>query len=184
MKVLVTGGCGYVGTVLTDDPDLTCRIAGFRPNALVRVVADSHLRTPLTARLVASAAATPTWILARSAGDELRRSALADLGVEVIGVAGAGEAIGVDLPAALHALAERGLTRLLVEGGGQLAASLLRADLVDRIAWFHAPAVMGGDGWPAARAFGVETLAAMPRFVRESAVPLGDDMLTELRRAA
>jgi diaminohydroxyphosphoribosylaminopyrimidine deaminase / 5-amino-6-(5-phosphoribosylamino)uracil reductase len=56
--------------------------------------------------------------------------------------------------------------------------------LVDRIAWFHAPAVMGGDGWPAAQAFGVETLAAMPRFLRQSAVPVGADMLTHLRRAA
>ena len=68
---------------------------------------------------------------------------------------------------------------MLVEGGAQLAASLLRADLVDRIAWFHAPAVMGGDGWPAVQAFGVERLDAMPRFSRVAETPLGDDMLTE-----
>ena len=69
-----------------------------------------------------------------------------------------------------------------MEGGAQLAASLLRADLVDRIAWFHAPAVMGGDAWPAVQAFGIERLDAMPRFSRIAETPLGDDMLTEFAR--
>jgi diaminohydroxyphosphoribosylaminopyrimidine deaminase/5-amino-6-(5-phosphoribosylamino)uracil reductase len=91
---------------------------------------------------------------------------------------------GVDLSAALAKLADRGITRVLVEGGAQLAAALLRADLVDRIAWFHAPAVMGGDGWPAVQAFGTDRLGVMPRFVHASAIELGEDMLTELRRAA
>ena len=71
---------------------------------------------------------------------------------------------------------------MLVEGGGQLAAALMRADLVDRIAWFHAPAVMGGDGWPGVQAFGVEKLAIMPRFVRTRITPLGDDLLSEFTR--
>ncbi len=66
----------------------------------------------------------------------------------------------------------------------QLAAALLRADLVDRVCWFHAPSVMGADGWPATQAFGVQVLAAMPRFVRSFAQPIGADMLTEFRRAA
>lgn len=171
-----------VGTVLTDDPELTCRIPGFTPVAPVRVVADSHLRTRLTARLVATARQTPTWIILRNGADPARRRALTDLGVTLIDVPGA-EA-GVDLRRGLEALAERGITRLLVEGGGQLAGSLLRADLVDRIAWFHAPAVIGGDGWPAAQAFGVARLADMPRFVRHAATAVGPDMLTELRRAA
>jgi len=56
--------------------------------------------------------------------------------------------------------------------------------LVDRLAWFHAPTVMGGDGWPAAQAFGIEALASMPRFVRQAATATGDDMLTLFRRAA
>ncbi len=171
-----------VGTVLTDDPDLTCRIAGFRPVPLVRVVADSHLRVPLTARLVATAAQTPTWIISRNGADPERRQALSGAGVAVIEVGAADP--GVDLRQALQALGDRGLTRLLVEGGAQLAAALLRADLVDRVAWFHAPSVMGGDGWPAAQAFGAQSLAAIPRFQREYASLIGEDMLTELRRAA
>jgi diaminohydroxyphosphoribosylaminopyrimidine deaminase/5-amino-6-(5-phosphoribosylamino)uracil reductase len=174
-----------VGTVLTDDPELTCRIPGFRPTSPVRVVADSHLRTRLTSRLVATAREAPTWILARPGADADRRRALAGAGVTVITVepAGAGAGLGVDPGEALRALAGRGITRLLVEGGAQLAAALLRADLVDRLVWFHAPSVMGADGWPAAQAFGVTDLAAMPRFVRHAARPVGEDMLTELRRA-
>ncbi len=171
-----------VGTVLADDPDLTCRIPGYKPVSAVRVVADSHLRTRLTSRLVATAAKAPTWLITRDGADPVRRRALEGAGVTVITVA-AGTP-GVDLVAALEVLAERGITRLLAEGGGQMAAALLRADLVDRIAWFHAPSVMGGDGWPAAQAFGTDRLAAMPRFVRASATELGEDMLTELRRAA
>ncbi len=111
-----------VGTVVADDPDLTCRIQGFRPTPLVRVVADSHLRTPLTARLVATARETPTWILARHDADAERRRVLVGAGVVVLGVApaGAGVGLGVDLVDALRVLAERGITRLLV--GGRRAA--------------------------------------------------------------
>ncbi len=175
-----------VGTVLADDPDLTCRIEGFRATPLVRVVADSHLRTPLTCRLVATAKAAPTWILARHGADRDRTYALGQAGVAVVTVetAGDGVQLGVDLPRALQVLAARGITRVLAEGGAQLAAALLRADAVDRIAWFHAPAVLGADGWPAAQAFGVSALAAMPRFTRTGAMPLGDDMLTEFARMA
>jgi diaminohydroxyphosphoribosylaminopyrimidine deaminase/5-amino-6-(5-phosphoribosylamino)uracil reductase len=171
-----------VGTVLTDDPDLTCRLPGYKPVSPVRVVADSHLRTRLTCRLIASAAQAPTWLVARDTASPERRRALEAAGAGVITVAAG--TIGINLEAAMAALADRGITRVLVEGGAQLAAALLRADLVDRIAWFHAPTVMGGDGWPAAQAFGTDRLAAMPRFVRTSATELGEDMLTELRRAA
>lgn len=169
-----------VGTVMADDPDLTCRLPGYRALPQVRVVADSHLRTALTARLVATARTSPTWIVARNGADATRRRALADLGVTLIDVPGS-EA-GVDMKRALQALAERGITRLLVEGGGQLAASLLRADLVDGIAWFHAPAVMGGDGWPGVQGFGISRLADMPRFVRHSTLEVGADLLSEFRR--
>ncbi len=171
-----------VGTALADDPDLRCRIEGFRPTQVVRVVADSRLRLRLICRLVATAREAPTWILAREDANPDRRAALTRAGAEVIPVPGA--ALGVDMTEALRALAARGITRLLVEGGAQLAASLLRADLVDRLAWFHAPTVMGSDGWPAAAAFGVEKLAQMPRFEPVSGARIGNDMFTELRRVA
>lgn len=171
-----------VGTVLADDPDLTCRIPGFRPTPVVRVVVDTHLRTGLTTRLVATAADTPTWMLIRAGTDPDRRRAMADLGVRVIEVPGA--SAGVDLAQGMAALAEAGLTRVLVEGGAKIAAALLRADQVDRLAWFHAPGVMGGDGWPAVQAFGIEQLALMPRFVRRDMRLVGDDMLSEFVRIA
>jgi diaminohydroxyphosphoribosylaminopyrimidine deaminase/5-amino-6-(5-phosphoribosylamino)uracil reductase len=169
-----------VGTVMADDPALTCRLPGYRPNRLVRVVADSHLRTPLSATLVATAAETPTWMLIRNGADPERRHAFTDLGIRLVEVAGA--EVGVDPTQALWALGDAGLTRVLVEGGAQLAASLLRADLVDRIAWFHAPAVMGADAWPAVQAFGIEQLDAMPRFARTAQTLLDDDMLSEFTR--
>ena len=169
-----------VGTVLADNPDLTCRIPGFRKTPNVRVIADSHLRTPLTSRLMTTAADIPTWFLLRDGTNLAREDAFADLGAKLIKIPGS--SAGVDLGAAMLALGAAGLTRLLVEGGGQLAAALLRADLVDRIAWFHAPSVMGGDGWPAVQAFGIETLERMPRFRRDCINVIGDDMLSEYSR--
>ena len=91
---------------------------------------------------------------------------------------------GIDLADALRVLARAGLTRVLVEGGGQVAASFVRSGFVDRIAWFHAPGIMGGDGWPAVQGFGIEKLAMMPRFVRQRVTPLGSDTLTEFMRIA
>ena len=90
----------------------------------------------------------------------------------------------MDLLPSLQALGKAGLTSLLVEGGAGIAAGLLQAGLVDRVAWFHAPAIMGGDGWPAAQALAFAGLTAMPRFVRTATHTMGDDMLTELSRAA
>ncbi len=168
------------GTVAADDPDLTCRLPGFRPTPLVRVVADSHVRTSLTSRLVATAGETPTWILVREDADPDRRRAFAGAGVTLIDTSPA--PVGVDLRQGLGHLATAGLTRVLVEGGAQLAASLLREGLVDRVAWFHAPAVMGAGGWPAVQGFGVLKLTGMPRFRRRSSIPLGDDMLSEFER--
>ena len=169
-----------VGTVLADDPDLTCRLPGFRTTPIVRVVADSHLRTPLTSRLAATTHENPVWLLIREGTTRERRHAFSDLGATVIEVPGADA--GVDLAAGLTALGTAGITGLLVEGGAQIAAALLRADLVDRVAWFHAPSVMGADGWPAVQAFGIERLDAMPRFTRVDATPLGEDMLTQFVR--
>jgi diaminohydroxyphosphoribosylaminopyrimidine deaminase/5-amino-6-(5-phosphoribosylamino)uracil reductase len=169
-----------VGTVLADNPDLTCRIPGFRATPNVRVIADSHLRTPLTSRLMATASDIPTWFLLREGTNLAREAAFADIGATLIKIPGS--AAGVNLTAAMAALGKAGLTRVLVEGGGQVAAALLRADLVDRIAWFHAPSIMGGDGWPAVQAFGTESLAHMPRFRRDCITAVGDDMLSEFTR--
>jgi diaminohydroxyphosphoribosylaminopyrimidine deaminase/5-amino-6-(5-phosphoribosylamino)uracil reductase len=102
-------------------------------------------------------------------------------GVELL-EAPAGADHMVDLRAALGMLAESGVTRVLVEGGAHLAAALLRADLVDRLAWFRSPRLIGGDGLAAAVAFGVDHLAQAPRFARQETQPLGDDLLELYKR--
>jgi diaminohydroxyphosphoribosylaminopyrimidine deaminase/5-amino-6-(5-phosphoribosylamino)uracil reductase len=170
-----------LGTVLADDPDLTCRIAGMRTHPIVRVVADSHLRTPHLSRLVATAAANPIWLLHRVDVDRERARTLELSGVSLLPIAAG--AVGIDIAEALRALAAKGITRLMVEGGGKLAASLIRADLVDRITWFHAPAIMGGDGWPAVQEFGLAELAALRRFKPLARSLLGADLCSEYERS-
>lgn len=164
------------GTALADNPELTCRLAGLEDRSPVRVVFDSHLRLPLTAKLVATARDVPTWLVALDNADAERRHILADCGVEVITVP-TGEGGNPDLAVALHELAVRGLTRVLVEGGAHLSAALLRNNLVDRIAWFRAPKLIGGDGLPVAMPFGVDHLGQAPEFKRLALSEIGGDAL-------
>lgn len=152
-----------IGTALADDPDLTCRLSGLEDRSPVRIVADSRLQLPLTSRLVSSAAQVPVWVACREDADPLRRHAMADCGVTILPLPA--DLAGMVAPEALLAeLGRRGLTRVLVEGGGRLAASLLRKTLVDRLEWFRAPLLLGGDGIPAVAAFGVDALEQAPRF--------------------
>ena len=167
-------------TVLSDDPELTCRLPGLADRSPVRIVVDGRLRVPLTAKVVAEARQLPTWFVTLKGDAPERHRAFRDCGVELIEVGAAGET--VDLAEALQELGKRGLTRVLVEGGATLAAALLRADLVDRLDWFRAPALIGGDGVPAVTGFGIETLAAMPRFERVAVETLGADLLESFRR--
>ncbi len=168
-------------TALQDDPELTCRLPGLPKRPGIRIALDGRLRLPLTAKLVATAGKQPTWMICREDADASRQEAFAACGVEVIPVP-ADESGLPDIRRALEALAERGITRLLVEGGGQLAASLIRNDLVDRLLWFRAPAVIGGDGLAAIAAFGIETVAAAPRWRRLRTDILADDLLETFAR--
>ena len=170
------------GTVLADDPDLRCRLPGMQAWSPVRVIFDGRLRTPLTARLAVTARESPVWLVTTAGADRERRSAFAQLGMEVLEVE-AGEAGSPDAGAALGALAARGITRLLVEGGRHLSAALLRAGLVDRMVWFRAPVVLGGDGVPAAEALSVGVLADAPRFRRVSVRTVGEDVMETYERA-
>jgi diaminohydroxyphosphoribosylaminopyrimidine deaminase/5-amino-6-(5-phosphoribosylamino)uracil reductase len=168
------------GTALADDPELTCRLPGLAGRSPVRVVLDRQLRLPLGARVIAGAGRVPTWILTLPEADPARRAALAASGVTLIDVP-PDPAGGLDLAAALAALAARGLTRLLVEGGAGLAAALLRAGLVDRVLWLHAPLLLGGDGVPAVAGLNLAALADGPRFETLSVERVGADVLTTLR---
>lgn len=170
------------GTVLADDPLLNVRLPGLGRQSPLRIVLDGRMRLPLTSALVAGARQMPTWLVALGGGDRHRRHAYEDSGVEVIEVPASGEGV-IDLKPMLQILAEKGLTRILAEGGARLAAALLREHLVDRLAIFRAPSLIGGDGLPAADGFGLSRLAEQPLFQPEETVWLGSDRLETYRRA-
>jgi diaminohydroxyphosphoribosylaminopyrimidine deaminase / 5-amino-6-(5-phosphoribosylamino)uracil reductase len=171
------------GTAIADDPELTCRLPGLSERSPVRIVVDSHLRLPLTSKLVATARSTSTWIVTRPDTDRARRRTFMDCGVELIDVepGPAGRAGAEDI---LRVLGSRGLTRLMVEGGGRLAAVLVGAGVVDEIVCARAGRVIGGDGVAAVAAFGTDVLGEAPDFVRSTVSACGEDVVeTWLRKA-
>jgi diaminohydroxyphosphoribosylaminopyrimidine deaminase/5-amino-6-(5-phosphoribosylamino)uracil reductase len=169
------------GTAMIDNPELTCRLPGLEHRSPLRLVVDGHLRLPLTSKLVATARKLPTWILTRTGNDPERIDIMTNCGIEVIELPTGPEGM-VDLSAALQELGKRGLTRVLVEGGAHLSAALFRHDLVDRLAWFRAPILLGGDAMPAAVSFGVDHLNQAPRFSRLSVAEMGTDIFEYLTK--
>lgn len=171
------------GSALADDPALDVRLPGLDDRRPVRIVADGGLGLSLMSRLARSAGDHPLWLLHRPGADATRRRALEDIGavcVEVPALA-SGE---LDMAAALPRLGERGLTRVLCEGGGRIAASLLRAGLADEVAWFSAGAAIGAEGAPAVAGMGLHRLADAPRMRLHAVEALGGDALTRWRPAA
>lgn len=168
-------------TALADDPELDCRLPGMEGRSPVRIVVDGRLRLTLESRLVRTAARTPTWIVTRADADREKMQALSQKGVTLLRIEPKdGDSLKpLDIA---HALAEKGLTRILIEGGGRIAASFLTADLVDRMAWFHGPLILGGDAIPATAAMEQDFLARAPRFHRTEVTGLGDDVLELLQR--
>jgi len=165
-----------IGTVLADDPGLDCRLPGLGERSPLPVVADSGLRIAPDSRLVTAAAERGLMVLCRQPVPREKAAALRARGVEVIEVP-AGEDDRPDLAEGLAALGAHGITRLLVEGGGQLAASLLRGRLVDRIAWFRGPVLIGGDGVAAIGGLGIGDMAGALRLVPGERRIFGDDIL-------
>jgi len=163
------------GSALADDPSLTVRRGERVIGRPIRVVFDARLRVRPSLRLFADGFASRTWVVTAVDAPGARRRALERIGARVLGVRrGAGGAL--DLGAALRALATAGLTEILVEGGGTLAAALLRAGFVDELHWFAAPRLLGGDGVPALAPLGLRRLADSPPLValRWRALPDGD----------
>jgi diaminohydroxyphosphoribosylaminopyrimidine deaminase/5-amino-6-(5-phosphoribosylamino)uracil reductase len=137
-----------VETVLVDDPRLTCRLEGGVPHGRaqpLRVVFDSSLRTPPTSVLLDDAPHVPVLVICVAA-DAVRREGLEACGAEVAEVPAADG--GVDLTAALALLHERGVRRLLVEGGARVHGALIQARLADQVHAYVAPIVLGGGDAP------------------------------------
>lgn len=161
-----------VGTVLADDPELTARLPGRPVDQPLRVVLDSRLRTPATAKVARGADSLILTITEpRTVGDALVERVEAD-------------GVHPSVTASLAAIRRRGVRSILIEGGGQVAASFLRAGLVDRLEWFRAPILLGGEGRPCVAALALSRLSDAPVFRRLAVEPCGDDLWERYERVS
>ncbi|MEJ6790422.1 RibD family protein [Brevundimonas sp. BR2-1] len=158
-----------VGTVLHDDPELTARLPGRPVDQPLRVVLDSRLRTPPTARVAKGDSLILTVVEPAPVGAAVVERVAADHGRPSV-------------EACFSALKRRGVSSVLIEGGGQVAASFLRAGVVDRLEWFRAPILLGGEGRPCVAALALARLADAPRFRRLAVEPCGDDLWERYER--
>jgi diaminohydroxyphosphoribosylaminopyrimidine deaminase/5-amino-6-(5-phosphoribosylamino)uracil reductase len=168
-----------IGTALADDPQLTCRLPGMAAFSPVRVVLDSRLRLPLGGALASSARTTPVWVVGATDAPSEPARVLRDAGVVQLEAPGSKGLL--DLAAVLRLLAERGITRLMVEGGPIVAASFVAADLVDAAALFRSGKVIGPDGIDALEGMALETLTGRLRSLGRE--PVGEDSVEFFARA-
>jgi diaminohydroxyphosphoribosylaminopyrimidine deaminase / 5-amino-6-(5-phosphoribosylamino)uracil reductase len=172
-----------IGTVLADDPLLTCRLPGMEAQSPVRVVLDRSLRIPGTSRLVHSARETPLWVMTSNLSEAPAAMKLGAAGAHVIRVATTTTPPpGLDLAAVLHAVSEKGITRLLVEGGARVASSFVAASLVDEVWLLRGPDAVGTDGIAALDALPLTAITQSPAFKRSASETLQKDTLTIYER--
>ncbi len=156
-----------IGTVLADDPRLTVRDLASLPGGRVptRVLFDSRLRLPLNSVVAQTAREVPTWVLTCGDAPEDAEQALVDAGCAVVRVPNSAEG-RVDVTAALRLLASQGVVSILIEGGAELAGSILAARLADELHAFVAPVLLGPRGRPGAVDWaGPDTPTEAPRIV-------------------
>ena len=149
------------GTVIADDPMLTCRLPGMAERSPIRIVLDGRLRIPITSNLVRTAREVPLWVITTDAAPVATERALVAAGVSVLRTADKGGQ--VDLAAALKRLGERGITRVLVEGGPILSAMLLRDDLVDEAILVRSERMLGTGAIDALEGLPLTSLTESPR---------------------
>jgi len=167
-----------IGTALADDPELTCRVPGLEDRSPVRVVLDTRLKLNDWSKLAQTARDTPTLVFTTSEGG----GALSNCGVEVVNISR--DVRGrPDVEAVLKALAARGITRVLVEGGASVHASFLDRGLADRLEVFTAPITLGAAGTGAIGSLAALGLSEAPRFRRTALRSLGSDLLESFERA-
>ncbi len=172
-----------IGTVQADDPLLTCRLPGMEARSPVRVVLDRSLQISGTSKLVHSARETPLWVMTSNVSEAPAAMKLGAAGAQVIRVATTTTPPGLDLEAVLQALAEKGITRLLVEGGARVASSFIAAGLVDEVWLLRGPEAVGSDGVAALDALPLSALTGSPTFKLRGSEMLQRDTLTIYERA-
>ncbi len=170
-----------IGTVLADDPLLTCRLPGMEARSPVRVVLDRALRIPGASRLVHSARQTPLWLATSETAEAAAATRLGAAGAQVMRVHTTPD--GLDLSAVLHALSEKGITRLMIEGGARVASSFVAAGLVDEVWLLRGPATVGADGVSALDAMPLGAITQSPAFKVRASETLDKDNLTVYERA-
>jgi diaminohydroxyphosphoribosylaminopyrimidine deaminase/5-amino-6-(5-phosphoribosylamino)uracil reductase len=171
-----------VGTALVDDPRLNVRLPGLAARSPARIILDSTARLPLESKLVQSARELPLILIVGPDAPAERRETLGESGARIIEVpASAGK---VDLDAALAALGKEGFTRVLAEGGSEVAGSLVFADLIDEVVIFHAPVVVGPDGVRAIAGSALSAIERSPRYRRIDRARIGDDEMCRYLRVA
>jgi diaminohydroxyphosphoribosylaminopyrimidine deaminase/5-amino-6-(5-phosphoribosylamino)uracil reductase len=169
-----------IGTVLSDDPLLTCRLPGMEARSPVRVVLDRSLRMPGTSRLIHSARNTALWVVTSNLAEAPAAAMLGAAGAQVIRVAAT--PTGLDLPSVLRALSERGITRLLVEGGARVASSFVAAGLIDEFWLLRGPNPIGADGVAPLDALPLAAITQSQAFRVHASESLGHDTLTVYER--
>jgi len=172
-----------IGTVQADDPLLTCRLPGMEARSPVRVVLDRSLRISGSSRLVHSARQTPLWVMTSTLSEAPAAMKLGAAGAQVIRVAATTTPPGLDLMAVLHALAEKGITRLLVEGGARVASSFVASGLVDEVWLLRGHNAIGAGGVDALEALPLTSITQSPDFRVRASESLQKDTLTIYERA-
>lgn len=163
-----------IGTVLADDPILTCRVEGGRDP--LRVVVDSSLRIPLSAKVLNLDSPART-LIATVSTDKDRIAALIDAGAEVMVCKEKGGR--VDLPSLLKKLGERGIQSVLLEGGAGLAGSFIRGQCIDSCLLFYSPRLLGGDGTGLFSGGAIERMADAVPLENLSVRQCGVDIMVE-----
>ncbi|NUR13767.1 MAG: bifunctional diaminohydroxyphosphoribosylaminopyrimidine deaminase/5-amino-6-(5-phosphoribosylamino)uracil reductase RibD [Bradyrhizobium sp.] len=171
-----------IGTVLADDPLLTCRLPGMAARSPVRVVLDQSLRIPGASKLMNSAREAPLWVVSSELAEAAAATRLGAAGAQTLRVPVRG-ASGLDLPAVLHALAAKGITRLMVEGGSRVASSFVAADLVDEIWLFRGAEAVGADGVDALDALPLSKITQSRAYKVHASETFDKDTLTIYERA-
>jgi diaminohydroxyphosphoribosylaminopyrimidine deaminase/5-amino-6-(5-phosphoribosylamino)uracil reductase len=171
-----------IGTVLADDPLLTCRLPGMAARSPVRVVLDRALRIPATSRLVHSARETPLWVMSSELAEAPAAAKLGAAGAQVMRVAVSASPPGLDVLAVVRALAEKGITRLMVEGGSRVASSFVAANLVDEVWLLRGAEAVGADGVAALDALQLTAITLSPGFKVRASEALQNDTLTIYER--
>jgi len=165
-----------VGTVLADNPSLTCRLPDLEKQSPIRIIADSRLRTPPSSNIITSASQeTPTWILHdenHANSHKITKSNVTLLPQPI------DQSNHLDIKKALTTLAQRGITRLLSEGGSHLAASLIKNNLVDELIWIKAPIIIGEGGLPAIYDQEIATLLNKGKWKKGEQFMLDKDTIT------